>query len=89
MSYLFHLVFSYSNMVLKPSSSTLSIHSGRVANTLARDARGDGFTPHLRQYFRDLFLESIQSSELMDLKWFVCMGLQESTVTCDVSGDNG
>ena len=27
-------------------------HSGRMANALASNARGDRFTPHLRRYFR-------------------------------------
>ena len=62
-------------------------HGGRVANALACNARGDGFAPHLRRYFINLFLESIQSPALRDLKWYV-LALQELTVTCNVSGDN-
>ena len=42
----------------------LSIHGDRVA-ALACNVGGDGFAPHLRRYFRDLFLESIQFAELI------------------------
>ena len=48
-----------------------SIHGGRVAKALACNTRDDGFAPHLRRYFRDLFLESIQSPARTDLKWSV------------------
>ena len=37
------------------------IHSDRVVNALACNSRGDGFALHLRQYFRDIFLESVHS----------------------------
>ena len=39
----------------------MTVHSGRVANALACNAGDDRFAPHLWRYFRDLFLESIQS----------------------------
>ena len=45
----------------------LSIHGGRLVSALACNARGDGFAPHLRRYFRDL----IQSPARRDLKWSV------------------
>ena len=66
------LQFITCNIVLIPRSSNSlatisSIHGGRVAKGLACIARGDGFAPHLRWYFRDLFLESIQSPARRDL----------------------
>ena len=51
--------------------NSVSIHGGRVVNALACNARGDGLASHLRRYFRDLFLESIQSPARRDLKWSV------------------
>ena len=65
----------------------LSIHGGRVVNAIACNARGDGFASHLRRYFRELNLESIQSPARRDLK-MVCVALQKLTETCNVSGDN-
>jgi hypothetical protein len=47
------------------------IHGGRVANALASNAKGDGFASHLHWYFRELFLESIQSPAHSYLNW--CM----------------
>ena len=58
-----------------------------MVKALACNAGGDGFAPHLRWYFRDFFLESIVSgTEGLEM---VCVALQELTVTCNVSGDNG
>ena len=72
------------------SSSTQDIysnnHGGRVANALACNARVDGFAPHLRRYFRDLFLESIVSST--EGHEMVRVALRELPVPCNVSGDN-
>ena len=42
-----------------------------MANALARNAGGERFTPHPRQYFRHLFLESIRSLAQRDVKWSV------------------
>lgn len=46
------------------------------------------FTRRLRWYFRELFLESIQSPVHRDLNWSV-RALREFIVTCYISGDNG
>ena len=58
-----------------------------MVNALSCNARGDGFAPLLQRYFRDLFLESIQSLARRGRR-MVCVALQELTVTCNVSGDN-
>ena len=60
-----------------------------MAKALACNARGDGFAPHRRRYFRDLFLESIVSgTEASEGLKMVCDALRELTVICNVSGDN-
>ena len=61
----------YFTFCIHNNLSCMSIHGGRVAKALACDPRGDGFAPHLRRYFRDLFLESIHSLAQRYLKWSV------------------
>ena len=68
--------------------SQQSIHGGRVDKALACNTRGDRFALHLWRYFRDLFLELIQSPARRDLKWSVWQCGRELSVTCSVSGDN-
>ena len=65
----------------------MSIHGGRVAKALACNARGDGFAPHLRRYFRDLFslIDTVSGTEGLKM---VCVALRELSVPCNVSGDN-
>ena len=47
----------------------LSIRGGRLhGDELACNAGGDGFAPHLRWYFRDLFLEPTRSLTQRDFK---------------------
>ena len=53
------------------NANSNTIHGGRGVNALACSARNDGFAPHLRRHFRDLFLEPIQSPARRDLKWSV------------------
>ena len=63
---------------------SLLIHGARVAEALACNARGDGFAPHLRSYFRDLLLEPIQSvSQRLEM---VHVALRKLTVTSNVGG---
>ena len=58
-----------------------------MAKALACNARGDGFAPRLRQYFRDLFsrIDTVSGTEGLEI---VCVALWELIVPCNVSGDN-
>ena len=78
------LSFSFTSISTGGNGSYSSIHGGRVAKALACNARGDGFAPHLRRYFRDLLsrIDTVYGTEGLKM---VCVAL---TVPCNVSGDN-
>ena len=69
------------------NADDVTIHGGRVAKALACNARGDGFAPHLRRYFKDLFsrIDTVSGTEGLKM---ACVALRELTVPCNVSGDN-